>query len=452
MALNKDINVLSEEFLMDLFRTCMEDSYVLSVVYTHLKSEHLPDKDSITLFKALNKYYGEYKRVPSFSAIREAVSGSKSAVQLLNDTFENTDGLEPKDCIQLFEEYLKRVNFQKAYKHAGEAYNKEGYVEAGKILAEYTDWARTFSLTDAEYTNIVTTFESRFRKNRVKNNAQNESREITRFYIDELDVRNGGRNLRTQLTCILASTGVGKTHAARWIGRNACLDGFNVLHIQLEGSKDEVENAYSASLVKCNTFRYEHGTLRDSDFERMVQEIKEISGKLYVRSYPKFNSHVSTIQIKEAIAEFKERYTIQPDIIIIDSMDLLTDASGRKYGENGERHRRIAVANDLKDLAGDENVWMVVTYQSTIENQEWLNDEKNVLTEYNTAEAKGLSRPLTHLITLNQSANERREHVMRINIAKSRFFERGEVFKIATDYENESFYDRARTMNINKVR
>ena len=58
---------------------------------------------------------------------------------------------------------------------------------------------------------------------------------------------------------------------------------------------------------------------------------------------------------------------------------------------------------------------------------------------------------MTHLITLNQSANERREHTMRINVAKSRFFERGEVFKIATDYENEVFYDRTRTMNINKV-
>lgn len=451
MASNKSTNVLSEEFLMDLFRTCMNDSYILSVVYSNLKSEHLPDRDSIALFKALKRYYGEYKRVPSFSAIREAVSGNKNAIHLLNDIYESTDGLDTKECIKLIEEYLKRVNFQKAYKMAGEAYNKDGYEEASKILTEYTDWARAFSLSDAEYTNIVTTFADRFQKNRMKTNAQGKNRAITRFYIDELDVRNGGRDLRTQLTCFLAPTGVGKTHAARWVGRNACLDGFNVLHIQLEGSRDEVENAYSASLVTCNTFRYEHGTLRDSDLDRMLKEIENISGKLYVRSYPKFNSHVSTIQIKEAIAEFKERYNIRPDIIIIDSMDLLTDASGRKYGENGERHRRIAVANDLKDIAADENVWMVVTYQSTIESQDWLNDEKNVLSEYNTAEAKGLARPMTHLITLNQSANERREHTMRINVAKSRFFERGEVFKIATDYENEAFYDRARTMNINKV-
>jgi hypothetical protein len=124
---------------------------------------------------------------------------------------------------------------------------------------------------------------------------------------------------------------------------------------------------------------------------------------------------------------------------------------GRQWGENGERHKRIAVANDLKDLAADEDVWMVVTYQATIENREWINDEKNVLTEYNTSEAKGLSRPLTHLITLNQSDREAKEETMRIHVAKARWFKKGEPFRIATDYQHEQFYDRVRTMNINKA-
>ena len=223
------------------------------------------------------------------------------------------------------------------------------------------------------------------------------------------------------------------------------------MHFQLEGSQDEVVNAYSASLVSCSTFRYETGTIRDVEIARMEDMLASVAGRLYVKSYPKFNAHVSTIDIRNGIQDFKKQYGITPDIIIIDSIDLLTDASGRKYGENGERHRRIAVANDLKDLAADENVWMVGTYQSTIENRDWLNDEKNVLTEYNTAEAKGLARPMTHLITLNQSDRERKEHTMRLYVAKSRFFEKGEPFKIATDYDNEQFYDKVRTMNINKV-
>ena len=96
-------NVLAEEFLMDLFRTCMEDSYVLSVVCQHLKNEYLPDRDSMTLFKALKKYYAEFKTTPSYSAIRESVSDNKNVIHLLNDIYDTSEGLEPNECLRLLE-------------------------------------------------------------------------------------------------------------------------------------------------------------------------------------------------------------------------------------------------------------------------------------------------------------------------------------------------------------
>ncbi len=93
---------------------------------------------------------------------------------------------------------------------------------------------------------------------------------------------------------------------------------------------------------------------------------------------------------------------------------------------------------------------MIVTYQATIENRDWLNDEKNVLTEYNCSEAKGLSRPCTHLISLNQSSAERNEDVMRLHIAKSRFFKKGDTIKIATNYDDEVFFDAQRSLTLNR--
>lgn len=445
-------NVLTEEFLMDLFYTCMENDYILAVVMEHVRKEYLPDRDFITLHSCLRSYYKDYKKAPTFSILKQMIANNKSAVSLLDDIYDSASVIETEQILEQLESYIKQVRFQKIYKEVGELYNKSGHEEASKKLQEYTEWASTFNLRSSEFVDVIDTFSIRFKANRQKHNADNKMLPITRFYIDELDAMNNGRDLRTQLTCFMAPTGVGKSHAARWIGKNACqIDGLNVLHFQLEGSKDEVVNAYSASLVSCSTYRYETGTIRDADIARMEAMLKAVSGKLYVKSYPKFNAHVSTIDIRNGIQDFKKRYGINPDVVIIDSIDLLTDSSGRKYGENGERHKRIAVANDLKDLAADENVWMVGTYQSTIENRDWLNDEKNVLTEFNTAEAKGLARPMTHLITLNQSDRERKEHTMRLNVAKSRFFEKGEPFKIATDYENEQFYDQVRTMNINKV-
>lgn len=445
-------NVLTEEFLMDLFYTCMENDYILAVVMDHVRKEYLPDRDFITLHSCLRSYYKDYKKAPTFSILKQMIANNKSAVSLLDDIYDSASVIETEQILEQLENYIKQVRFQKIYKEVGELYNKQGHEEASKKLQEYTEWASTFNLRSSEFVDVIETFGIRFKANRQKHNADNKMLPITRFYIDELDAMNNGRDLRTQLTCFMAPTGVGKSHAARWIGKNACqIDGLNVLHFQLEGSKDEVVNAYSASLVSCSTYRYETGTIRDIDMSRMEAMLKAVAGKLYVKSYPKFNAHVSTIDIRNGIQDFKKRYNINPDVVIIDSIDLLTDSSGRKYGENGERHKRIAVANDLKDLAADENVWMVGTYQSTIENRDWLNDEKNVLTEFNTAEAKGLARPMTHLITLNQSDRERKEHTMRLNVAKSRFFEKGEPFKIATDYDNEQFYDQVRTMNINKV-
>lgn len=452
MATRQNNNVLTEEFLMDLFFTCMNNDYVLAVVMEQIKKSYLPDRDFISLFNQLKAYYKEYKKAPTYSILGQAVSRQKSVAALLDDIYESGNELGTEQALEQLENYIKQVRFQQIYKEAGELFNKADHEQASLKIQEYAEWVSTFSLRESEFVDVIGTFGIRFKGNRQKHNAVDKQLPITRFYIDELDVMNNGRDLRTQLTVFLAATGVGKSHAARWIGKNACqIDGLNVLHFQLEGSRDEVVNAYSASLVKCSTFRYETGTIRDVEIERMEEMLQSVSGKLYVKSYPKFNSHVSTVDIRNGIQDFKKRYGISPDVVIIDSIDLLIDASGRKYSENGERHKRIAVANDLKDLAADENVWMVGTYQSTIENRDWLNDEKNVLTEFNTAEAKGLARPLTHLITLNQSDRERKEHTMRINVAKSRFFEKGEPFKIATDYENEQFYDRERSLNISKV-
>ncbi|MCP9547569.1 DnaB-like helicase C-terminal domain-containing protein [Segatella copri] len=377
---------------------------------------------------------------------------NREVTALLNDIKDCAEGVEADVILEQFEEYLRNVKFQKTFKEIGELYAKQESEKAFKLMSSFADWQNEFSLRQNEFIDVGETFESRFKRNREKHNQESKLKPITRFYIDGLDEMNAGRDLRTQLTCFLAPTGVGKSHAARWVGKcSAQMDGLNVLHFQLEGSKDEVTDAYSASLVECSSFRYNTGTIKDRDFAVMIDLVKAMSGTLKVRAYPKFANQVSTLDIKNGIQEYKKLFGYNPDVVIIDSMDLLTDSSGRKWSESGERHRRIAVANDLKDLAGEENVWMVVTYQATIENKDFLNDESKVLTEYNCAEAKGLARPMTHLITLNQSDNEMKEDTMRLYVAKSRFFKKGDPIKIATDYENEKFYDKERTMNLRLV-
>lgn len=443
-------NVLTEEFIMDMFYTAMQNERILSVLVNYLEPQMLPSRDYIAVHEHLKTYYDKYQKVPSYSVIKQMIANNRGALACFDEIFASSELLETEEVLSQLEDYIKQVRFQKAYREIGEAYNRSGYDEAMKKMNEYVEWASSFSLLQSEFVDVVATFDERYMENKQKYKSKTRRGAIYKFYIDELDAMNAGRDMRSQLTCFLAPTGVGKSHVARWVGKNAAqVDGFNVLHFQLEGSQAEAVNAYSASLVECSSYLYETGRISDEDYAAMKESLADCKGKLFVKSYPKFNAHVSTIDIRDSIRDFKKHYGLKPDVVIIDSMDLLTDSSGRRYGENGERHKRIAVANDLKDLAADEDVWMVTTYQSTIENQEWLNNEANVLTEYNTAEAKGLARPMTHLITLNQSSNERANQTMRLHVAKSRFFARSkDTIKIATKYDEEQFYDRRRTADL----
>lgn len=442
---------LSEDFLYELYYCVFKYENVCGAVMQHMKKEYLPDKTFQEIHKAISEYYKTYRTLPTYATIRQKLNGDYDIIELM-ETIESVEDITNVDAVlDMLEEYIKGVRLQAVYTEVGKLYNQNKRDKAQEMLSEYVKWLESFTLKESSFVDVVKTFSDRFQKNRIRKKESEKSTllPITRFYVDELDELNQGRSFRKQHTCFLASTGVGKSHIARHIGHRACVDDkLHVLHFQLEGSEEEVLDAYSGALISKNSFLFENGAISDSEFNESSEQITEYSGSITVRSFPRFNNRVSTIDIKNGITEYKKTKGHNPDVVIIDSLDLLDDASGKYTNADQDRKKRIAVANDLKDIAGDENIWVVSTYQATIENRDWLNDEKNVLTEYNCSEAKGLPRPLTHLITLNQSDAERKENTMRLHIAKARFFKKGDTFKIATDYDNEIFYDRKRTMNL----
>ncbi|KAA6302896.1 MAG: hypothetical protein EZS26_001066 [Candidatus Ordinivivax streblomastigis] len=446
-------NPLSAEFLYELYSTAIRVDAVCGILVHHMQKEYLPDRSFQKIQDVLSNHYRTYKVPPSYAILSQTFSNDYDAIELVN-TFRECESEEnPEVIIDMLESYIKGVKLQSVYTEVGKLYNQREQKKAEEQLRDYAEWLSGFTLKTSAFIDVAKTFSTRFQQNRQKEQESIQSglKQVTRFYIPDIDELNGGRNLRGQLTCFLASTGVGKSHIAKHIGIRANMDdALHVLHFQLEGSEEEALNAYSGGLISKNAFYYERGKISDFEMQRFEEMIKQFAGSIVVRSFPRFNARISSLDVKNGIAEYRKINSHSPDIVIIDSMDLLTDASRRVWGAEHERSKRIAVANDLKDLAADEKVWMVVTYQATIENREWLNDEKNVLTEYNCSEAKGLARPCTHLISLNQSSAERQEDMMRIHIAKSRFFKKGDTFKIATDYDNEIFYDRERTINIRR--
>lgn len=449
----KERNPLSAEFLYELYATAIRYDLICNILVQHMQKEYLPDRSFQKIQEVFVNHYKNYKIAPSYATLSQVFTNDYDAIELINTFREYSDTTSPEIITDMFESYIKGVRLQAVYSEVGKLYNQNQQKKAEEKLQDYAGWLSGFTLKTSSFIDVAKTFSIRFEENRQKEKEILLSglKPVARFYIPDLDSLNNGRNLRGQLSCFLASTGVGKSHIARHIGIRANIDdGLHILHFQLEGSEEEALNAYSGGLIAKNAFFYERGKISDTEMKRFERLVSGFAGSITVRSFPRFNARVSTLDIKNGIAEYRKINSRTPDVVIIDSMDLLTDASRRIWGAEHERSKRIAVANDLKDLAADEKVWMVVTYQATIENRDWLNDEKNVLTEYNCSEAKGLARPCTHLVSLNQSSAERSEDIMRLHIAKSRFFKKGDTFKIATDFDNEVFYDAQRTLNLRR--
>lgn len=447
--MNYQNETMDGELLDDIFALALDNNEACWLFCTRCKASFFPQEDAkiygkifeafVTLWEDCGK-----KEPPAISAIKSQFANDKEHRQIdsVCEYIANRKVRgDSKSVLQGFVDFIKKVEFATAFKDAQKAYNSGDMKKAIARIRKFTNWEEGFNIEEGDFYEVGASFAKSHSENFQEQQTSRGLPQVTRFYINQLDIANMGRSLRTQLTYILAPTGRGKSHAARWIGSQAWRDGLDVLHVQLEGSAKECQDAYEAAISGCDQYRFSIGALTVEEIEAAEAEIAKYRGHIYVKSFQRFNNNVSTVKIKDEIEKYFKKFGRYPDILLIDSADLLV--SSRHYKLNDDKSKRadqIAVSQDLKDLAGDYKIWCVATYQSTIEDQKILNDENFVLTEYNCSEAKGVSRALTHLLTLNQSSNEKKEQTMRVNVAKSRMFYMDEpVFRIDTDFDNEVF-------------
>lgn len=446
--------VLNEEFLYELYGTAFDNDKVGANLAQHMDSSYLPNKHFQKINNLFKKSWDDYKETPSYGVISQQLGEDNRCIRMLSDFQEHKSG-NIDAILNQFEKFIIGVKTKQVLEKCVKAYSSEDIEGASDLLAEHYEWQNGFSLKPSEMIDVFGTFKSRFQDN--KNRAEDNSskyKPVTRFYIDEIDRANGGRNLRSQLSLILASSGVGKSHYARHVGLEASLvDGLDILHIQLEGTSDEVTDAYSASIANSNAYEFETGNLTDEEINEALELINKSSGTLMVKSFSKFGTSVSTLDVRNQADEFRDSVGKYPDIIIIDSLDLLTDYRKTKRAREELRHIRLAVAEDLKNIAMDLKAHVIATYQATIESKSTLDSESEILTRYNISEAKGLVRPATNLLTLNQTDTEKAENSMRVYIDKARFFDPTQcgdkgIVRIKCDYDKGKFYDSEATIRL----
>lgn len=441
--------MLSTDFLDELFYSCFKYKNTMAAVANNMKMEFMPTPDYKAILMVMVNHYKEHGEAPTFGMASQMLSGNEEAKYLINDIRDEIDYTINQDLLfKRMEEFILEVKAIDMYEKVGKLFSSSKKSQGIDEIRKFSEWSNSFSLSSEKFTKVISTLGARHAQNKknqddIKNNSI-KSKPVTSMYIDFLDNVNQGRDLRGQLICFEASSGVGKSHCSKHVGKSMALDGYNVLHIQLEGSEQECLDAYSGAIMSRNSFTFTKGGFSNEEFEIIMEGLKDVEGEIDVRSYEKFSDNVTTSVVDQSIYDYYKANDCYPDTLIIDSMDLL---SSTNYRGSEERLKRLQVCQDLKNIATEYNIAIILTTQSRIMPDDWRNDPDNYLTEDHLAEGKGTARPLTWLISLNRTKDEEEVNHMRLFIAKARFGKiSNRACKIVTDYDNEVFYDRNKSL------
>lgn len=252
--------------------------------------------------------------------------------------------------------------------------NVNGLLEQGRFIEAATEFRqKAFTINLSEDTKQVVDFfsDTKNRIDKIKDKRENPDKyKGLKTGFETFDARTGGL-FRGEMTLIAGVTGLGKSTILKQMefGILKHNKGKNILHIANEEYEDQVKYKFDAVMTGQDYLDYkfaEKDIMTDEhlkNWELQLQAIeKNSTGKLYIREVPAF-SDVSVI--RRVVYELKSQ-GINIDAIFIDHLPNMKPVQ-KAYGENNEREK---VAAEVKELARELNVPVVIPTQAATQVEE----------------------------------------------------------------------------------
>ena len=434
---------LTGNFLHELFRSCMINHKVMDICNSHFKFEYIPDDLSglKLIWKSIKVTFSSSGKVPSFGVISQQNENSISVQEELG-IMKSIDIkiLNEDSLLEELEDYIKNVSFSLLNQKIVNLYNNDRQDEAIKLSAEESAKLANFSLKNNSlfYMRSFTDFD-KFMIDQQNNFEENGGIEDKiKFDIDELDEMTYGGMDITDTLLFVARSGVGKSTFARWLGyRNCVYYGRDVLHIQLEGSKEEAFGKYAQMWTKQSLRNIRRGDISNASLDKVqkfLNNMKRWERDIDIYASEKFDE-VSMVDIRNIAYEYQKIKGKFPDLIIIDSLDLCHPGDGLKYGYDTQsvKMKKNNTAKAMKNLATEIRTRIATVDQASDVNISNWNDPDYVMTRSDISGDKNLVNAFSFVLTGNQTVEE-----MKNNVSKP-------IVKICTNYSKGIFYDTKRT-------
>jgi len=239
--------------------------------------------------------------------------------------------------------------------------------------------------------------------------------------LDKKDILNGGLGAG-ELGCVIAATGVGKSHFLTFLGANALKAGVDVLHYTLELSEAAVGRRYDSNLCNMNS-----NDVIDNKND-VIDKYKSMKlGRLMIKEFPTNSASIYTIRSHIERLDLKG---FRPGVIIIDYADILR--STRQY--DSLRHELKLIYEELRGFAAEKGLPIWTASQS---NKEGSTTE--IVDLNNMSEAYGKAMIADVVLSISRRSHEKASGSGRLYIAKNRAGRDGIVYPIKIDTAQSGF-------------
>lgn len=446
---------LSGNFLDEFFLTCTRRKDVLEVAQEHLKYNYLPSEEYKEVWKSITDHFQTTGRLITIGLLTEEFLDNRKVLKVISSIKKSAE-LHSQDAIDQLEIFVKNKMFIEAYDKLGDLFNEGDKEGTFALMNDIAKNLSNFTLKkDKYFTKIyrdaLKRHDQRIHEREMEDLNKTKSDKIPTG-IKPLDQLLMGGVPRGNSMLILAQSGVGKSKMVKWGGISASRRGYRVLHIQGEGTKKEAEDAYDAGIMGVNTHQLKYQSLDEGEraqIQKALDQIQHFGGEIYMKAYEQFDT-ATYRDIREYVQEITDNEG-PIDLLIVDYLELFDPGDGKRYAttNEGERARRLACANALKNICVEFDIAGVAPTQANDIPPSLFNDPTFVLTRHNISEAKKVVNPFTYFVTINQTQDEKKEGILRLHVDKARFIDQSgsPTIHIATKYKVDRFYDHQRSVS-----
>lgn len=458
--MNKKIDgVLGSNFVEEMLRLAFANREFATLVVDNIDLSNFPRElgGCKAMLKVLSDTMRKTGNLATFGMVEMTFPTNQDVLKKIEDVKAlRIPDFEP--MVKQLETFIRRQSFVAAQHECGDMYNEGKQEEAMLLLEKKISEINSFSLDKSrgKFTRVYRDF------NRNITNAQISAEDETRRMkiptgISTIDDLADGGIPRQDTVLMIMRSGVGKSTALKYFSwYNTSIAHNHCLHIQLEGGLNECVVKFDQMIANTTYSKIMRGEITDETrirVEALIKRAATVNSDVDV--YASEEMMDTTISdITQVVEEYKKEYGYYPDLITVDSLDLLLSGENKKidFDPSYLKFRLQKCAQRLKDIAKKYDCVVATATQTSDVPFEVWNDPTKVITRQNTEGDRTLVKPFSFVFTGNITIEEGKNNIARIYCDKLRNYKNnGIVIRIPTNYENGFFYDISRSATVEAI-